>query len=159
MANRRDLRSHPFVRSTPPISKNKVVICSFMILSFLLLLFHVCDSVPHIQVLNFEYFFEPSLVSFIFYELRVDKGINDLTGQCIPYDPLSQAQDVHIIMFNTLVGRIRIMAYSRPNAFEFIGSDTYTNATATNNDGFFTFMLKQGIGHIGSMIRIVRRYF
>lgn len=63
-----------------------------------------------------------------------EKGFDQLHSQGRSNHTGTEAQDVHVIMFNTLVGRIGVMAKAGTDARNLVGSNTGTYTTAAQQN-------------------------
>lgn len=64
---------------------------------------------------------ESSGVPFLGRVPGPQEGFDDLEGQFWADDPGTDAQDVHVIVFDPLASRVGIMAQAGADAWEFIG--------------------------------------
>jgi hypothetical protein len=64
---------------------------------------------------------ESSGVSFLGRVTGPQEGFDDLEGQFWADDPGTDAQDVHVIVFDPLASRVGVMAQAGANAWEFVG--------------------------------------
>src|SRR5690606_24013794 len=69
-------------------------------------------------------------VAFFLAWLRGQKSIGEFFRQRGTDDPCPDAQDIHPIMFDTLMGAVGIVADRCVNALKLIGGDTCANPTA-----------------------------
>src|SRR5262245_31174011 len=59
---------------------------------------------------------------------RADEGPHEIAGQRRPHDPPAQHEDVHVVVFHTLVSRVRIVADRRADAGKLVGGDACADA-------------------------------
>lgn len=73
-------------------------------------------------------FFESSSVSFLGGVSSAEEGFDDFEGQFGSDDTGTDAQNVHIIVFDPLSGRVGIVAQARTDSWEFVSSDAYPDS-------------------------------
>ncbi len=61
------------------------------------------------------HFFQPAAVAFLRSEARLQEGANEFQRQFPTNHPGTQHQHVYIVVLNTLVGRIGVVAEARAN--------------------------------------------
>jgi len=73
---------------------------------------------------------ESSGVPFLGRVTGSQEGFDDLEGQFWADDPGTDAQDVHVIVFDPLASRVSVMAQAGANAWEFVGryADPYARS-------------------------------
>jgi hypothetical protein len=81
-------------------------------------------------------------------ELGLDEGGNQILCQPRTNDLRTQAHDVDIIMFNTLVGTMKIMAYRRSNAADFVGGNGCSDPRSANHDSSIGFSFPNRIANL-----------
>lgn len=62
------------------------------------------------------------------------KRSDDLEGELRPDDPSPDAQNIHIVVLDTLPSRVSVMAQAGPNAWEFVGSDADPHPRTTHQN-------------------------
>ena len=67
-------------------------------------------------------------------ECLLQERPDDVTSQSGAYDVSSHAEDIGVIMLSGSPGGEEVVAQSRPDAADFIGSDTHADARAANED-------------------------
>ena len=70
-------------------------------------------------------FREASSVSFLGCIPCAEEGFDDFKGQFGSDDAGADAQDVHIVVFDSLSGGVGVVAEAGSNSWEFVGSDAY----------------------------------
>lgn len=103
------------------------------------------------------YFGQSTLMTLLTRKTGSNEGSNELPRELSTDDPRAQAQNIDVIMFNSLVCGIGIVAKSSPHAFHLISSDTSSHAAATNENCPCNLALLDCLSNRASDIRIIRR--
>ena len=81
----------------------------------------------------------------------------DFLGQRGSNHASSETEDVHVVMLDGLVGRVRIVADGRPDPREFVGGDRDAGAAAAYEEAAVGAMVGERGGHGLGIIGIVDR--
>ena len=77
----------------------------------------------------------------------VQKGCHEFRSQRQADNPPSQAQDVEIVVLDSLAGGIRVMTNARPHALELVRGNSGSDAAAANDDAALSFAVANGLGN------------
>src|SRR5262249_35897559 len=99
---------------------------------------------------------------------RPEEGAHEIAGQSRPHDPPAEHEDVHVVVFHTLVRRVRIVADRRADAGKLVGGDACADAAPADEDaalgasadhrradGFGEVRIVHGLGGVGSHVQDV----
>ena len=81
----------------------------------------------------------------------------DFLGQRGSDHPSAETEDVHVVMLDGLVSRVRIVADGRPDSREFIGGDRDAGPTAAYEEAPVGAAVGERGGHCLGRIGIVNR--
>jgi hypothetical protein len=62
------------------------------------------------------------------------EGVHDIEGECGTDDSRSHYQDIHVVMLDTLVCGVGIVAYRRADPRHFVGGDANADAGTADED-------------------------
>src|SRR5439155_7749198 len=82
-------------------------------------------------------FFEPFHIALAAVELRAEEGLDQLVGEARPDDAGAEAQDVHIVVLDALMGGVRVVAHRRANTRHLARCDGCAHAGAADEDAAF----------------------
>ena len=100
-------------------------------------------------------FAETADVPFFAREVRAEKGMNAFQGRLGANYARPEDQDVHIVVFDSLVGRVGVVAEAGADAFNFVGRDAGSDARATDEHASFGLMMKNGVANFRGKIGVV----
>src|SRR5262245_50681446 len=107
--------------------------------------------------LDFEYLIDTPLVAPCANVARCQPAPENVISECRPNHTSSQAQHVDIIMFNTLMGRVGVVAKRRPNATQLVRRDACSNPAAANEHTSIRFPYLQGASNLFGIFREIHR--
>ena len=81
------------------------------------------------------------------------KDLNYFQGQCSSDHATAQAKQVHIIIFNALMGRIAFMDQSRADPWYFVSREAGAHATAADGDAALQFTARDCPGQRDDKVR------
>ena len=85
-------------------------------------------------------FVEPTLKSwFICFKIRSHERLDEIFRKRNANYSCTHTQNVHVVVSNTLAGRVGVVAKTSSNAWILIGSDSRSNSAAADNDSTFGF--------------------
>lgn len=79
-------------------------------------------------------FVQSSQMSLFTRELGVDEGSHEFYRDFFTNNACSQAQDVHVVVLDTLMGRINVVTDSGANSGNLVGSDTDSDTAAAQQN-------------------------
>ena len=98
---------------------------------------------------------ESSCMSILGHVTSLQERIDDFECQLGANDPAPNAQDIHIIMLNSLVSRVGIVTNRSSDTRNFIGRHAYPYTTPTNHDAAICPAFNNFFGNRDSKVRIV----
>jgi hypothetical protein len=101
------------------------------------------------------YFSNPAPMALIAGKMTAEKGTDQFRHQRRPDDARTQAQNIHIIMFDTLVSGINIMANTGINPVDLIRRDAGSHPRTTYQDSAIGSPTHDFAPKLFSKIRIV----
>jgi hypothetical protein len=99
----------------------------------------------------------PYMTLGVGFEPRTDKSVNQFLGQRAADYPAPQAQHIHIVVLNTLVRRIRVMAQACINARHFIRCDAGSYTAAADQHPTLNRSLDNRFGYSAGKIGVIDR--
>ena len=88
-------------------------------------------------------------------EAGIDERANKFRGDFFSDNTCPNTQDIHIVMLDTLVGRVRVVANSGSNARNLICGDTDSDATTANQDSSIRTLAEDLFPYLASEVRII----
>src|SRR5437868_15057976 len=77
---------------------------------------------------------EPARMPRLVAEARVRERAHDLARDLLADDARADAEDVHVVVLDGLVRRVRVVAHARPDAGELVGRDADADAAPAEAD-------------------------
>jgi hypothetical protein len=83
---------------------------------------------------DLQHLVETTGMTFLWFVPRVEERFDDLESEFRTDDPPANAQHIHVVVLDSLMGRVGVVADRGTDAGDFIGRDTDTYAASTNDD-------------------------
>lgn len=99
--------------------------------------------------------FEPAGVAFFAGELRPEEGLDEFDGDGFADDPGADANDIHVIVFDALVGGVAVVADAGPDAGDFVGRHADADAAAADQDAAVRLSGDDGLADLAGEVGVV----
>jgi len=96
---------------------------------------------------------------FLVGEFCAYEGFYEILGQLDANYTLAQNQDVDVVVFHSLMRRIRVMTHPGPDSGQFVGCHAGSHAAAANQDAALGFVIQHRTAHGLGKVRIIGRCF
>src|SRR5579884_49558 len=110
-----------------------------------------------VTLLEFQCLFEPPAMPLFPGKLRVQKILRQLARQIVPDDARSQHQHVHVVVLDSLMRRIAVVAIAGADSRNLIGRHRCADAASANHDAPVGALLDDRQAHRFGVIGIVGR--
>lgn len=98
---------------------------------------------------------EPADVPHFMSKLCAQKGMNAFTGCLYSDDSRAKNQDVHVVMLDSLVSGVAVVAQSGANAAHLVGGHAGSDAAAADEHASFGLTVKHGAADFFGVVGIV----
>src|SRR3954468_55748 len=105
--------------------------------------------------LQFSDLFQPTHVAFPAVELCTQERADELAGQLRADHLRADAEDVHVVVLDALVRRVRVVADGGPDARELAGGDRGADAGAADEDPALRVTAADRIADLTRLVRVV----
>ncbi len=96
-------------------------------------------------------------MAFLAGERRRQEGSRDFLGQRGSHDAGPETQDVHVVVLNSLVGSVCIVAHGGSDAWNLVGGNQHASAAAAHQQAPLGPTVGEAGGHRLSRVRVVDR--
>ena len=90
-------------------------------------------------------------------EVCADEGVDALEGEGGADDARAEDEDVHVVVFDALVGGVSVMAHAGADAGNFVGGDADADAGAADEDAALGVAVLDGEADFFGKVGIVSR--
>src|SRR5918999_1312801 len=98
---------------------------------------------------------QPTHVASPAVEFRIEEGSSQLGCELLADDLRADAEHVHVVVLDTLVRRVRVVARRGANTGEFAGGDRRANARAADQDTTLGSARFDRLADLPRLVRIV----
>src|SRR5262245_10025795 len=98
---------------------------------------------------------QPTHVAFPYVEFRTQERAHELAGQLRTDHLGSEAQNVHVVVLDALVGRVRVVADRGPDARDLAGGDRSADAGPADEDSKLGVTVSDRGADLAGLVRIV----
>jgi hypothetical protein len=99
--------------------------------------------------------FQPPTVAVAAIELGPEEGTHELGGELCPHDLGAEAEDVHVVVLDALVRRVRVVTDSRTDSGELVRRDGGAHARAAHEHTALYIAGKHGLADLSGEVRII----
>src|SRR5919109_1695955 len=105
--------------------------------------------------LQFLYFLQPSHEALTAAKLRAEKGPDELAGELGADDLGTDAEHVHVVVLDSLVSGVGVVAGRTPDTRDLAGGDRRANARAADENTALGLAGPNRLTHLARLVRVV----
>lgn len=106
---------------------------------------------------DLQYFSQASHMSLFIRELRIHERLHQLYGEFFTNDSRPQAEDVHVIVFDSLMSRIGVVTDASSNTRDLVRSNADPHATSAEQNSAFRLLVENDLSDLHCVVGVVDR--
>jgi hypothetical protein len=94
-------------------------------------------------------------VPFFTRKLRAEEGLDTIVRGFDANHARAEYENIHIVMFDALVGGVMVVTESRADTFDLVGGDTRADTAAADENRAFGLVCEESVSDFGGEIGVV----